>query len=266
MDGELNPGTTVGRIAANNPSAAKVFAKYRIDFCCGGGASLKQACEQKNLSPAALLGEIEQAAAKPGRLLRWNERKLSELAEHIVLRYHTYLRSELPRLDQLLEQSLRAHPGDSRDLWKPLQTIFRQFTVDLTIHMNKEEAVLFPWIEELEAVAGHGAKAISRGDSLGGPIRALEHEHDSASGTLGGIRRLTSCYQAPPDAGSTVFALYEGLKGLEEDLRIHVHLENSILFPRARNLEESLRNRRVPRLGAVAPRVTHCEGSGRLVV
>jgi len=67
----------------------------------------------------------------------------------------------------------------------------------------------------------------------------MEREHDGAGNALGRIRELTSGYEAPSYACSIYRARLEGLKALEADLHIHIHLENNILFPRAIALERN---------------------------
>ncbi len=47
------------------------------------------------------------------------------------------------------------------------------------------------------------------------------------------MRWLTGHYEAPADACNTYRAALAGLAELEEDLHLHIHKENNILFPRA---------------------------------
>jgi regulator of cell morphogenesis and NO signaling len=66
----------------------------------------------------------------------------------------------------------------------------------------------------------------------------MEREHVGAGDALAEIRELTSDFNPPAYACATVRALYDGLKSLEQDLHVHIHLENNILFPRAIALEK----------------------------
>jgi regulator of cell morphogenesis and NO signaling len=66
----------------------------------------------------------------------------------------------------------------------------------------------------------------------------MEREHAGACDALEEIRNLTGGYTPPDYACATVRALYDGLRALEKDLHIHIHLENNILFPRAIALEK----------------------------
>ena len=46
----FNAETTVGQIATDHPLATRVFARHKIDYCCGGGSPLKNVCEKEGLN------------------------------------------------------------------------------------------------------------------------------------------------------------------------------------------------------------------------
>ena len=87
-------------------------------------------------------------------------------------------------------------------------------------HLAKEEQVLFPLI-----LGGRGRMA-------GGPISAMESEHDDHAASLRETRRLTADLVAPDEACTTWRALYLRLGALEAELMDHIHLENNVLFRR----------------------------------
>jgi regulator of cell morphogenesis and NO signaling len=88
-------------------------------------------------------------------------------------------------------------------------------------HLAKEEQVLFPLI------------ASGRGQFAAGPAHVMEMEHDEHARNLGELRRLTNNMQPPDGACITWHALYLALRQFEEELMVHIHLENNVLFPRA---------------------------------
>jgi regulator of cell morphogenesis and NO signaling len=65
-------------------------------------------------------------------------------------------------------------------------------------------------------------------------------EHDAAGDILKKLRILSEDYNLPADACNTFRAAYTNLESFEEDLHMHIHLENNILFPKAIDLEKSL--------------------------
>ena len=55
---------TVAEVVAKNMGSDKVFSKYKIDFCCGGGATLEAACKERNVEFEVLKKEIETISNK----------------------------------------------------------------------------------------------------------------------------------------------------------------------------------------------------------
>jgi regulator of cell morphogenesis and NO signaling len=108
--------------------------------------------------------------------------------------------------------------------------------MEMDEHMMKEEQILFPWIKRLERgefAAGPFAA------SVGNPIHCMEADHDDAGAALEKLRELTNGYQPPMDACNTWRVLYASLGAFEQDMHTHIHKENSILFPRALELERA---------------------------
>jgi regulator of cell morphogenesis and NO signaling len=58
-------------------------------------------------------------------------------------------------------------------------------------------------------------------------------EHEEHARDLQTLRRLTRKFELPAEACVTWRALYLGLQQLEEELMLHIHLENNVLFRRA---------------------------------
>jgi hypothetical protein len=85
---------TVSEIVAANPSSARVFEKYGIDFCCGGNRPLADVCSEKGLNVDEFSRELSDMD-EPARERDWREAPLAELIDHIVGRHHLYLRAEM---------------------------------------------------------------------------------------------------------------------------------------------------------------------------
>ena len=213
---------TVGELAVEHPLATRVFARHRIDFCCGGGKPLSEACAKRNLDVEVILVEIEKELTRNDvSAQRWDEAPLKDLIEFILFNYHRPLDEELPRIETMADKVLKVHGEKDPETLSGILSTFRALKAELEQHMAKEEQILFPMIQQ-----GQGAMA-------GGPISVMEHEHESAGAALVQLRKLTNDYVVPAAACNTWRALWHGLEALEESLHQHIHLENNILFPRA---------------------------------
>ncbi len=222
---EVSIETTVGDLVVDQPSRSRVFSKLGIDFCCGGKKTLAQACREKSLEPDAVLALLETAPPAPRS--EWAEAPLVALTRHIVTTHHDPTRTELARLAQMLDKVARVH-GEKHPFMVEVASVFHGLADDLSLHMQKEERVLFPAIADLE----RGARALD----VAMPIRVMNGEHDQAGADFARMRALTSGYVTPEGGCNTFRASLSGLEELEADLHEHVHLESNVLFPRALRL------------------------------
>jgi regulator of cell morphogenesis and NO signaling len=222
---------TVGEIAARFPAAVRVFDQYHIDFCCGGGIGFEEACLARSLDPAEVLREVRRTTHSPeSSPVNWETAPFSELIDHIVNSHHSYLKTQLPRIQGMLNHVLDQHSERHGDVLRPLFATFRRLKEELDTHLLREETVLFPLLRGLDGPETHPQfdRAAARG-----PIGVLATEHDSAGQALAEMRRLTANFRPPEDACNTYRALCQELGQMQDDLRRLVHIENNILFPRA---------------------------------
>jgi regulator of cell morphogenesis and NO signaling len=233
----LNPSNTVREFAVQIPNAVRLFERLGIDYCCGGGKSLSEACVNAKLAVDEVLHDL--ADERPEKSSSdWTQASLSDLVDHIISRHHVYVKQELPRIAQLLEKVAGKHSEKYPEL-KELKTLFRAVNQELSSHLMKEETVLFPYVVELERMLQESQRLRPpMFGSVKNPIHMMELEHDSAGDVLKQMREVTGGF-TPPENGCFSFqTLYQGLQEFEADLHQHIHLENNILFPRAIALEE----------------------------
>ena len=226
---------TVRELALESSSATRVFEKLGIDYCCGGGASLEEACGAKNLRLEEVQNALDAAANEcaSGKDRDWRREPLSELIAHINATHHQYVRTEIARMGPLLEKVCGVHGKNHPELLH-VQAVFRGLAQELTTHMMKEEMVLFPYIVRMEEAVIQGEPVLPPPfGTVANPVRMMEHEHDNAGEALRAMRSASNGYAAPEGACASYQALYRALAEFEADLHQHIHLENNILFPRA---------------------------------
>lgn len=207
----------LGQIARQWPQAVPVFHRHGFDFCCGGKRSLADAAQKLGLDPLAVADELSQKLGTPEP----GAEQLDDVAliQHILTRYHEVHREQLPSLIQMAEKVERVHaeaPLCPRGLAAHLAAMHGE----LLAHMQKEEMILFPMIQR-----GMGAQAMA-------PISVMRHEHDDHAEHLETLALLTQGFTPPPQACTTWRTLYKGLAQLREQLMMHIHLENNVLFHR----------------------------------
>ena len=230
---------TLGEIAAKDLRKAKVFAKYGLDFCCGGKRTLKQACASKGIDVMQVEKELHDEEALPGiRPLPYNDWDAGFLCDYIVNTHHTYVNKTLPDLRFYADKVFKVHGKHHPELAR-IHALVVESQAELTSHMMKEERVLFPYIKELARATGGNAPVHARHfGTVQSPINMMEMEHEVVGNNFEEIRRITDGYTLPADACGSYSMLFRLLNEFEEDLHVHIHLENNILFPKAIALEK----------------------------
>lgn len=232
---------TLGELAAKDLRKAQVFKKYGLDFCCGGKKTVKEACKEKGLDVTKIEAELQQSDKTPySRPLPYNEWSLDFLADYIVNTHHSYVKKNLPDIKGYSDKVARVH-GNRHPELLPVNQLVAEIYTEMMDHMVKEERVLFPYIKELANAKNNEQPLLSsRFGTVQNPINMMEMEHEMVAKNLIAIRELTRNYTLPEDACASYSLLYRMLDEFEDDLHLHVHLENNILFPKALAIEKQL--------------------------
>jgi regulator of cell morphogenesis and NO signaling len=223
---------SVGMLVAEKPYRATVFDQFGIDYCCGGKQTLETACRQLGIDTADVIAHLldRDDCAVPGADDEcWLEASLASLVDHIEKTHHAYLKTELPRLEALAEKVLSVH-GEKDSRLAQVVAVFAAFRQEMEPHTMKEETILFPYIRCLEHSQSLPRMPFG---TVANPVGCMEAEHEDAARALMQLQELTDHYQAPQHACASWKALLDGLARLDKDLKVHVHKENTILFPRA---------------------------------
>ncbi|HTN32564.1 MAG TPA: DUF542 domain-containing protein, partial [Marinobacter sp.] len=177
----------LGQIARDIPGATAVLHKLKLDFCCGGAVSLKDAADKKGLDINSIVASIQARSEHQSSELNPAEAATEELIEHILSRFHDVHREQLPELIRLSKRVERVHGGHPEcpaGLAAELEAMMKQ----LEHHMSREEQILFPMI----ARGVEGLAII--------PVSVMREEHDNHGAALDRIYKITNNIRLPADA------------------------------------------------------------------
>jgi regulator of cell morphogenesis and NO signaling len=228
-------GLTVGEIVRDNPAAASIFKKFKIDYCCHGKRPLESACEKAGVNSKEVLRLIEEATSAPNTTLRVQNWPLDALVDYIINNHHSYVRSSIIDIKALLDKVAKVHGAGNFELFS-IRQHFIELANEMESHMMKEEQVLFPVIKDLVQNRKHGGPC--NFGSIDNPIAVMEMEHEDAGNLLEMIKKESDNFTPPAYACTSYKLVYKMLKDFEDDLHQHIHLENNILFPKAQALEK----------------------------
>lgn len=235
---DINHNATIGEMVSERLDRSRVFEKYGLDYCCGGGKTVTEACADKGIDPDAVFGDLKKAEtdSPESQSEDYSQMSLGSLVDHIVQTHHAYLKAELPRLGGLLTKVVNKHGENDKRLYQ-VQDVFHAFAAELESHWTREERILFPMIKSLDA---RDQKPAFPPGMLPNPIRVMEREHENAGAALANLRELTDNFTPPEFACNTYKAMLAAMVELESDTHVHIHKENNILFPRAVARESEL--------------------------
>jgi len=230
---------TVAEIVAENIKTAHIFKKFGIDFCCGGGTTIEKACQKKNLDYSQIKEELLNVDEAP-KAYNYNSWNLDFLIDHIINVHHSYVKESIPLILQYSNRVAEVHGHHYKEVIE-INKLFIEVANELSLHLKKEESILFPYIKTLLSNKNEGKSLnIPPFGNINNPIAMMEYEHESAGDIFKEIARLTNNYTPPQEACNTFRALYSKLDEFEKDLHQHIHLENNILHPKAKKLEQEV--------------------------
>ncbi|HEX5169235.1 MAG TPA: iron-sulfur cluster repair di-iron protein [Cyclobacteriaceae bacterium] len=227
---------SVADVALTFPQALEIFNRYGLDYCCGGKKLFTSACEKAGLDAGSVWQEIQSAAANRGAdsRVRFDTWDAPLLISFIVQHHHQYVRTAIPQIQELLDKVCSVHREDSPFLLTVREN-FNDLAEELLNHMPKEEQVLFPAIQKMFGGNSFASDSVIL-NNLNMPIEVMEDEHERAGDLIKSIRSLTNQYIPPVYACPTFKMTYIMLEQFDNDLMQHIHLENNILFPKAKSM------------------------------
>jgi len=233
MSQDILSEITIGEIVANDFRAASIFKEAGIDFCCEGNKSLSKACQETGADVSELALKINQLENSSGSgNHNFKEWDLGFLCDYIVNTHHKFVLKHLPELVFYTQKIANVH-GDHHPELIEVASLFAKIDEELRQHLKKEEEVLFPAVKEAEKNASPAVKS-----TIVSEITRMQGEHEFAGGAMDRINVLTNKYRIPEDACNTYLVTLKLLEQFEDDLHIHVHLENNILYPKALKMAE----------------------------
>lgn len=227
----------IGDIVADNYHAAGVFREFGIDFCCGGGRTLAEVCKKKQIEPGQVVQKLQEIyeTGQPSTQ-NYNEWSPGFLIDYIENTHHRFVRQKTDEISAYAAKVAKVHGGhhpENVEIYKS----FVSLANELLEHLNDEEKTVFPLIRMISTRKEQGKEITPEMRAkLDEQLSLMENDHEGAGELMAKIRDLSHDFTPPGDACATYRILYMNLAGFEEDLHMHVHLENNILFQKAKQL------------------------------
>lgn len=225
------PDQTITEIAGIFPEAIAIFEEAEIDFSCKGLQSLADAANENGYRVEDLIERLARAQRRNGEI-RWYVEPLSALMSFLIDDHANTISVRLPAIRNAIESAVKVYGDRLQDLAR-ICVLFGQLVAEMTTHVLKEERELFPYIRDLELATEGSAPMMRIAQRV---LRELV-EHESFRDRLRTMHELAE--RLPPDDASST--IRNEVRQFRREVHRHMHLENNVLYPRAIEIENSLR-------------------------
>ena len=176
----ITPDSSVGELVKLNFRTAQIFQENKIEYCCDGNKSISVVCKESEVNQEQLIRQLEAMISQKRPDSEYlNNLDLNEICNYIVKRHHTYVREKIPFLKKNFEKLLEVHEEQYPELLTIIE-LLNVFIKDFTMHMKKEEIMLFPFIQGLESAKKNNSPLPrSPFRSISNPIVMMMAEHQS---------------------------------------------------------------------------------------
>jgi regulator of cell morphogenesis and NO signaling len=171
----------------------------------------------------------------------WLKLSLKELLDFIEQDHHR-IREKMSKLQTLLEQSTGRYSDTIDSMLNSLREFLPAFKVGMEKHFASEEQLLIPYIRQMDEFDRDiGTKPEIHSSSIKNPISLLELEHDQTENVMfKEIHAIIRGYHSPSGSGDSLAVFFDGMKDIQVAISEHIHVEHTILFPLAIELELKL--------------------------
>ncbi len=223
---------SVKNILRENLSRATVFEFFQVDY----PRFLDQTLEQLAETYGIHLEVIEEALVSVQSSLpdfRYDFLELPVLIAYLKHTHHEYARAKMPHIRRNMERLGK----------EELLEIFARFSRDLHKHMLLEEQVIFPFILNLVSLNEDFDRqaALVLLESHSTEVLCASHTQDDDE--MKELRECTEGFLFEEEDPILYQVLMTDLARLEHDIHRHAHIEDTILFKKARREENLLKER-----------------------
>lgn len=233
---KFSRSVTIGKIVTENIETASVFNDHGINFYSKGYMTLEEACQDKNISIESLIEDLTQIDGMNKDSHDFAQMSTKKLCNYIIPRHHDSIRKKIVFVRHTLAKFNREQECEQAILHLTKNT-FEKLSAHIANYLQCEQEILFPLIINIDVqndMSASGFKAmIQHLASIG---NVIENEIKD----LIVIPRISRKRWVENENRDIYTSIHNVLMELQNDVKIQMHLENNILFPKI--LESILKN------------------------
>ena len=218
---------------------AKVLDSFGINFYQYPELTINQVCQIKGVDKNSLLGyrlSLDESFDLDFETLKTSPINL--VIEYLKHNHSYFIKNKLPYIKSLI--SSLSLENKKFNFFKDLKFIFPLFYEDFVDHILEEEKYIFSYIQKLYHLEDSKSHAKIFFEMKKISLKDIAKEHLEEDSEMAGIRGLTSDYSYENIENLHLKVIFQELQAFDKELEIHSEIENTILFPRALDLEKNI--------------------------
>jgi len=237
----IKPSTQLADAIHQNIFLLPVLNRFGIQLGFGN-KTVEQICHEQNVNVQFFLEIVNSFLDKdyfPQSELQSFPIKL--IIDYITRSHTFYTKFKLPQIDGMIVKMLENASPDNKKPYSLIQNFFREYSKELSEHIEKEEKNVHPYILVIDEA--YKSKAVTpeiiarvKKDS----IKNYADDHDNVEDKLFDLKNLIIRYLPPTDDYTLSNAILYDLFRLERDLNDHARIEEKVLVPKVQLIEKQI--------------------------
>ncbi len=231
----ISEHTRISEIIELSPACAGILDKYDIDYGLHGDMLLNEAGKLSTDEARDLAAKLDQCAKSDNicsGMATWDVQFVCDFLSKSI---NAKLIQNADKLDAVAKR-LTTH----RDVNSELSMEMHAFVSEVLSHLRKEQRMLYPRMRQVSDIASDAAAEIAPFGRLSSPVKVLRFEHEQLCTKANMIHKSLLELTENQACIETVKRSEELCRNLKYSLRLHCHIENRILFPKAISAENKL--------------------------
>lgn len=218
-----------------------IIGRFGIDFGFGN-KSVGEVCDENDINTWFFL-EIVNSYHNPQY---FPQEQLQKFSAKQIIAYlsstHSYYKDvKIPEIQGYIDEMEKKASEEHTNNVKLLNDFFKGYVEELELHLEHEDKEIFPYVIELENALEEGKISIDlKKKIIEEPIEDYERGHEDVEVKLSDLKNLIIKFLPPVLCKELCKKLLTELYRLENDLENHSRIEDNVLVPKVKMLEQTI--------------------------